>query len=236
MTRAHYSGEALSADAFRRSLAEEPDGAIISRAPAPKGLLIVESFAPPALCARLCAAADARAAEPARILRSEGEGVTATLDGTRRTEHLRAADLDPSLREIAATAFMSYVRPHFRTNLEWYEDPVVLRYREGGEYLPHADAYNWDDAGKAWRRVCDRDYSIIVYLNDDFDGGALEFAYLDHVVKPKAGMLVAFPSDWRYAHAARAVAAGVKYALVSFAAAQGAPRVGAAPPGNAVRF
>lgn len=236
MTRAHYSGEALSADAFRRSLAEEPEGVVISRAPAPNGLVIVESFAPPSLCARICAAADAIAAEPAKVLASQDGGVAAALVGTRRTEHMRAADIDPALRDAAATAFLSYVRPHFRATLDWYEDPVVLRYRAGGEYLPHADAYNWDDAQKAWRRVCDRDFSIIVYLNDGYEGGALEFTHLNHVVRPKAGMLVAFPSDWRFAHAAQPVEAGVKYALVSFAAAKSGPRVGEAPPPNAVRF
>jgi predicted 2-oxoglutarate/Fe(II)-dependent dioxygenase YbiX len=234
MPRAHVSGQALSDDAFRRSLAEEPAGVVISRAPAPNGLIIVEEFAPAALCRRIVEAAAARVAEPAMVLQSDG--ADARLVETRRTEHLRAASIDPALREMAATAFLSYVRPHFRTALDWYEDPVVLRYREGGEYLPHADAYNWDAPTKAWRRVCDRDYSMIIYLNDDFEGGELEFKYLGHVVRPKAGLLIAFPSDWRYAHAARPVAAGEKFALVSFTAATGQPRIGAAPPGNAVRF
>jgi predicted 2-oxoglutarate/Fe(II)-dependent dioxygenase YbiX len=232
MTRAYLSGDALSLEALRSELAQEPPGLIISRSPAPNGLLIVEEFMPPTMCARIAAAAISASAVPAGIL-SEG-GVTVA--ETRRTEHLRAADVDPSLREAVRAAFHGYVRNHFQRALAWFEDPVILRYGVGGEYLPHADAYNWSPEENAWRRVVDRDFSLLIYLNDDFEGGALEFKYFDYKIAPRAGLMVALPSDWRYAHAAHPVTKGQKLSIVSFAAAEGTPRVLAAPPPHAVRF
>lgn len=48
---------------------------------------------------------------------------------------------------------------------------------------------------------------------------------------PARGLLIAFPSDARYLHAARPVKTGTRYALVSWAAAQNTPRVAARPEG-----
>ena len=42
--------------------------------------------------------------------------------------------------------------------------------------------------------------SFSLYLNDDFDGGELEFANLPIKIKPKAGMLVAIPGGEIYTH------------------------------------
>jgi len=42
--------------------------------------------------------------------------------------------------------------------------------------------------------------SFSLYLNDDFEGGELEFGNLPIKVKPKAGMLVAIPGGEKYKH------------------------------------
>jgi hypothetical protein len=42
--------------------------------------------------------------------------------------------------------------------------------------------------------------SFSLYLNDDFDGGELEFAHLPIKLKPKAGMLVVIPGGDKYRH------------------------------------
>ena len=230
--RAYFSGDALSPDALRRELGSEPPGVIIRRAPAPNGIIIVEGFMPPDMCARIAAAASAADAAAAGIITEGGVQVSQT----RRTEHLPAARIDPALRDAVRAAYEGYVRNHFRCALSWFEDPVILRYGVGGEYLPHADAYNWSPEEKAWRRVVDRDFSLLIYLNEGFEGGALEFKYFDYTIAPRAGLLVAFPSDWRYAHAAHPVTKGEKLSIVSFAAALGTPRVAPAPPPHAIRF
>jgi hypothetical protein len=42
--------------------------------------------------------------------------------------------------------------------------------------------------------------SFSLYLNDDFDGGELEFSNVPIKIKPKAGMLVAIPGGQKYLH------------------------------------
>ncbi len=42
--------------------------------------------------------------------------------------------------------------------------------------------------------------SFSLYLNDDFEGGELEFGHLPIKVKPKAGMLVGIPGGDKYRH------------------------------------
>jgi predicted 2-oxoglutarate/Fe(II)-dependent dioxygenase YbiX len=43
-------------------------------------------------------------------------------------------------------------------------------------------------------------YTVIVYLNDDYDGGELYFKNFDIKIKPKAGSIVIFPSVKPYIH------------------------------------
>lgn len=56
--------------------------------------------------------------------------------------------------------------------------------------------------------------SAVVYLNDDYDGGEIEFIRQGLVVKPKAGDIVMFPSNFVYEHASLEVTSGTKYSVV----------------------
>jgi predicted 2-oxoglutarate/Fe(II)-dependent dioxygenase YbiX len=56
--------------------------------------------------------------------------------------------------------------------------------------------------------------SAVVYLNDDFEGGEIEFVRQGLVIKPKAGDIVMFPSNFVYEHASLEVRSGVKYSVV----------------------
>jgi predicted 2-oxoglutarate/Fe(II)-dependent dioxygenase YbiX len=58
--------------------------------------------------------------------------------------------------------------------------------------------------------------SAILYLNDDYEGGHLEFPNFGIKIKPQAGMLILFPSNYAYTHAAHPVTKGTKYALVTW--------------------
>lgn len=70
-----------------------------------------------------------------------------------------------------------------------FEDLQVVRYSPGGEYKAHFDsAIALTDSAD----VIDRYATLIVYLNDGFEGGETAFPKLDVKIKPKRGMGVLF--------------------------------------------
>jgi len=137
---------------------------------------------------------------------------------------------------LVARAFAEQVIPRTGQNIEWYEEPQLLRYAHGGYYKHHSDAYYLLVEQKAWRKVVDRDISILLYLNNEFEGGELEFKRFAYTLQPRAGMLVWFPSDVRYEHMAKPVTSGSRYVLVSWAAATDMERVQAEPVKRSINW
>jgi predicted 2-oxoglutarate/Fe(II)-dependent dioxygenase YbiX len=113
----------------------------------------------------------------------------------------------------------------FKVKFEWYERPQILRYSPGGKYNQHADAEHWVPETQNWVRAHDRDFSVLLYLNDEYEGGELEFTSFNYKIKPKAGMLIGFPSDHRYLHAALPTLSGTRYVIVSWGAVLGNQRI-----------
>jgi Rps23 Pro-64 3,4-dihydroxylase Tpa1-like proline 4-hydroxylase len=87
------------------------------------------------------------------------------------------------------------------------EDFQMLKYSGGQQYKPHSDG------GTSF---VPRQVTAICYLNDNYEGGELEFPYFGIKLQPQKGMLVLFPSNFAYAHAALPVTEGVKYSLVTW--------------------
>jgi predicted 2-oxoglutarate/Fe(II)-dependent dioxygenase YbiX len=58
-----------------------------------------------------------------------------------------------------------------------------------------------------------RDVSAICYLNDEFDGGEIVFERAQMTVKPRRGLLLAFPSDADHVHEVLPVRRGVRYTM-----------------------
>lgn len=56
--------------------------------------------------------------------------------------------------------------------------------------------------------------SAVVYLNDDYDGGEIDFIRHGLVIKPKAGDIILFPSNYVYEHSSLPILNGTKYAVV----------------------
>ena len=108
---------------------------------------------------------------------------------------------------------------------DFFETPYVLRYKVGGKYGMHADSEIYDPEKGMFYRVADRDISILVYLNDDFEGGELTFNHLNYTYRPVAGDLVMFPSKNLFMHQAEPVTRGTKYALVSWASLKGSDKL-----------
>ena len=135
---------------------------------------------------------------------------------------------------ICVDIYRNHVGPHYGVEIEWFEIPHILRYEPGGTYGIHSDAHNYNPEKNEWNRVLNRDYSSILYLNSDFSGGTLAFPKLNLRLKPEAGMLVTFPSDYRFLHTAEPTLSGIRYALVTWAASKGGERVANAPRTNRI--
>lgn len=87
-----------------------------------------------------------------------------------------------------------------------HEPYSMLKYRSGQQYHAH-----YDGSSETGRVI-----SAITYLNDDYEGGELEFPNFNIKIKPQAGMLILFPSNFAYTHIAHPVISGTKYALVTW--------------------
>ena len=61
-----------------------------------------------------------------------------------------------------------------------------------------------------------RDFSGIVYLNDNYRGGEFYFTALDTIIKPKKGMLVAFTAGFHHEHAVLRVESGQRLTMPFF--------------------
>jgi hypothetical protein len=82
----------------------------------------------------------------------------------------------------------------------------VLKYSGGQEYKAHYDG-GTDTA---------RSVSAILYLNDEYTGGEIEFTNFNIKIKAKPGTLILFPSNYAYTHIAHPVQTGTKYAIVTW--------------------
>ena len=200
----------------------------------PHGIHIVEGFLNPEQCRQLAAAADS--ATGRRFTQPDGQGGRID-DLQRATEWVDFRDThQQALDDLMARALEEQIIPTEGCEIAWYEEPQLLRYTSGGYYLHHSDAWQLVPEQRAWRKVVDRDISVLIYLNDGFEGGELEFKRFAYRLRPRAGMLVWFPSDVRYEHMAMPVTAGRRSVVVSWAAKAGVERIQAQPANRAIRW
>ena len=97
----------------------------------------------------------------------------------------------------------------FSLNLTADTGYSILKYGEGAEYH-----YHWDHHPDNSRVV-----SMVAFLNDVPNGGELEFPLFDVTIKPKAGSVVVFPSNYPYLHIAHATGLednSIKYSLATW--------------------
>lgn len=230
-------GAPLKANRWPEVRGPLPEGVIISRGTVPPGFFMVQNFLDAATCDALVRECDALAGERHTVA---GDGFEqnrqdVTQATARSSEFIDTRTLNADINKLMRNAFLNVAAPNFRVEIDWFELPEILRYRPGGEYKSHADADNWDPVAQEWRRVVDRDLSLLLYLNEGFEGGEIVFPNFGLSLPPKRGLLIIFPSNRLYLHAARPVKSGVRYAVVSWAAVKGSVRVGDGPRPHATK-
>ena len=188
----------------------------------PAGILIMNDYLDSNACRQIVAYADAQPSLPLGVGVYDKDSkvkneATFRKDGLRVTEHVRIDGMPCEILNLFNDIYCHRVAPFYNVCFEAYERPQILRYPIGGQYLAHADADVWDADEQGWVRVLYRDYSVLLYLNDEYEGGSLRFIPQQFTLRPKAGMLVAFPSDHRFQHEAQPTTSGIRYAMVSWA-------------------
>lgn len=192
----------------------------------PRGILIMKEYLTRSACERIVAYGGSQSGKPigsvelGTIANGERGG---TMGKDRNTEYVKIDGMACDIINLFNDIFCNRVAPFYDVAFQYYERPQLLRYPVGGHYHGHADSECWDHESGSWRRMCARDYSVVLYLNDDFEGGEFEFIDQKYRIRPEPGMLLAFPSDHRFQHAALPTRSGIRYALVSWAKILGTP-------------
>ena len=89
--------------------------------------------------------------------------------------------------------------------LRYWESLNFVKYGPGQHFQEHTDH------GFSYNCVV----SMVGYVNDDYEGGEICFRMQGIKIKPKAGDLFIFPSNYMYPHQAMPVISGNKYSIVT---------------------
>jgi predicted 2-oxoglutarate/Fe(II)-dependent dioxygenase YbiX len=54
------------------------------------------------------------------------------------------------------------------------------------------------------------------FLNDNYEGGEIEFDHFNLKIKPKENQAVFFPSNYVYSHKVHPVTEGIRYSVVGW--------------------
>jgi len=125
--------------------------------------------------------------------------------GPRNDNNAELIDLHQEIYEKLKLCIDDYCR-YWGINITYYEAFNFVKYEgEGKHFRIHADhgpAYNCT-------------VSAVIYINDDYEGGELQFPRLDNLVyTPKSGDIAVFPSNYVYEHASLPMKSGTKYCVV----------------------
>ena len=125
--------------------------------------------------------------------------------GTVNDENVELIEMHQDLYNIVKSCVDDYAN-YWGINVIYYEAFNFVKYNgPGQQFKIHADH------GPAYNTTV----SVVVYLNDDYEGGELYFPRLDKLVyKPKIGDIAIFPSNYIYEHASRDMIDGIKYSVV----------------------
>jgi predicted 2-oxoglutarate/Fe(II)-dependent dioxygenase YbiX len=174
-----------------------------------QGILAVELYQPGACRSIVEHAKDVDAWTEAKV----SQRVKDEFNSATRPEARRASVLAPSreseIRREFDLKMESIIKPLVKevwgVDLRQHSETHFVRYCPGNYYTAHSDT---------GLHRSDRYFTVICYLNDDFEGGQTSFPQLNHRITPRCGKAVIFPAT--YLHCAEPVTSGEKYILVSW--------------------
>ena len=124
-------------------------------------------------------------------------------DNSEASQKLQQLWQDLYDRKVAAVK--DYARKFNVGELRYWEAMNFVKYGPGQHFQEHTDH------GYSYNCVV----SLVAYPNDDYVGGELEFRLQGLKVKPRAGDLFIFPSNYMYPHKSLPVESGTKHSIVT---------------------
>lgn len=107
--------------------------------------------------------------------------------------------------DVQSPVVNDYRKEYNLMDLKYWEAFNFIKYGAGQHFMEHHDhGYSYNCT-----------VSLVAYVNDDYEGGELYFRLQGLNIKPKAGDLYIFPSNYMYPHQAKPVKSGVKYSIVT---------------------
>jgi hypothetical protein len=118
-------------------------------------------------------------------------------------EMIQVADMLYSSLDKAFDHYSKTLYPFAEKNIKNREESIhLLKYEVSGHLPAHQD-----------QGVSSRVLSSVMYLNDDYEGGEIEFINSGVKIKPEAGSIIFFPSNFLYIHEVHPITSGSRYSM-----------------------
>lgn len=118
-------------------------------------------------------------------------------------EMKEVADVLYSSLDKAFDHYSNVLYPFAAKNIKNREESIhLLKYEHGGHLPAHQD-----------QGVSSRVLSSVMYLNDNYEGGEIEFKQSGVSIKPEAGSIIFFPSNFLYVHEVYPITSGSRYSM-----------------------
>jgi Rps23 Pro-64 3,4-dihydroxylase Tpa1-like proline 4-hydroxylase len=157
------------------------------------------------------------------------DGAIMNQDGSKKLDktvrNVKTYDMTNLTQSCSEIHFYNLFRYIFSQMLKKYENDIgfptascdlnqmqVLHYKPGGFYNFHVDHY----------KTSPRNLSIILMLNDEYEGGELTFQfknnnqYYDYKIEKKKNRAVIWPSNFLFRHAVAPITSGERLSIVSW--------------------
>jgi hypothetical protein len=110
------------------------------------------------------------------------------------------------LSDVVNTLVKNYAKKYDINDLNPLHDWLLMQYLKGDYFKVHKD-----DLPDVVRTV-----SVVVYLNDSYGGGEIEFPDFGIFFKPAVWDVLVFPSSFAYRHGVHPISDGVRYSAVNW--------------------
>jgi hypothetical protein len=188
----------------------------------PFGIVLKRNYLPAETCDKLVAFAKTKGAESDLAVFTDssslGDDVVTMVNKDRVSSKVDLASKQGVIDKWVGDIFHQFVAKRVKKKIRNFSTPDLMRYECGGYYKPHADSEMFDTKTGVWKKILDRDYSLLLYLNSEYEGGELHFEHFNFTYRPQKGDLLVFPSHHLYLHEAKMVKSGFRYVIVSWAA------------------